>query len=68
MSESKKLLKVTQIRSGIGRPIKQKRILVSLGLNKIRRERIFEDCPQIRGAIFKVKHLVQVEEIEAHHD
>ena len=38
-----------------------KKILISLGLNKINRERILEDTPSIKGMINKVKHLVKVE-------
>ncbi len=54
-------IKVKQIRSPIGRKSIQKKILISLGLNKINRERILEDTPSIKGMINKVKHLVEVE-------
>ena len=54
-------IKVKQIRSPIGRKSIQKKILISLGLNKINRERILEDTPSIKGMINKVKHLVKVE-------
>ncbi len=53
-------IKVKQIASTIDRPKAQKRIIESLGLGKISRIREHNDTPQIRGMIFKVKHLVEV--------
>ncbi len=57
-----KTLRVTQIKSPIGRPKDQRATLVGLGLNKIRRSREMEDTPAIRGMIDKVHHLVRVED------
>lgn len=51
---------VEQIRSTIDRPERQKKIIKALGLGKINKKREFTDTPQIRGMIFKVKHLVKV--------
>ena len=64
MGESKKkgTVKVTQIKSPIGRPKDQRATLVGLGLNKINRTRELEDTPAVRGMIAKVSHLVHVEE------
>jgi large subunit ribosomal protein L30 len=56
-------LKITQIRSTIGRIKKQKEIIKALGIRKLYRSVIHKDTPQIRGMIEKVKHLVEVEEI-----
>jgi large subunit ribosomal protein L30 len=56
-------VKVTQIKSGIGRPANQKRTLASLGLKKIRQSRVHELTAPIQGMIAKVSHLVEVEEI-----
>ena len=53
-------IKVKQIASVIDRPEKQKLIIKALGLGKISRVREHNDTPQIRGMIFKVKHLVEV--------
>ena len=53
-------LKVTQIRSAIGRPGWQRQVLIGLGLNKMHRTRELEDTPSIRGMINKVHHLVRV--------
>jgi large subunit ribosomal protein L30 len=53
-------IKIKQIRSTIDRPMKQKLVIKALGLGKINRVKEFNDTPQIRGMIDKVKHLVQV--------
>jgi large subunit ribosomal protein L30 len=54
-------LKVTQIGSPIGRQAYQRATLKGLGLNKLRRSRVLEDTPAVRGMIESVKHLVRVE-------
>lgn len=54
-------LKITQIRSGIGRPDKQRKVLAGLGLRKLHRPVVLQDTPAIRGMIRKVSHLVAVE-------
>ncbi len=56
-------LKVTLKRSLISRPETQRKTVRSLGLRKINSFSILPDVPTIRGQIFKVKHLVAVEEI-----
>ncbi len=56
-------LKITQVRSVIGRPANQRRIMTALGLHKRESSVIHEDVPSIRGMVFKVKHLVAVEEV-----
>ncbi len=56
-------VKVTQIRSMIGRPADQKLTLAALGLGKINRSIEVEINPAINGMIQKVNHLVKVEEI-----
>ncbi|MBO8158057.1 50S ribosomal protein L30 [Thermosyntropha sp.] len=59
-----KQLKITWTKSTIGCPQTQRATIKSLGLKKLNQSVIKEDCPQIRGQINKVKHLVTVEEIE----
>lgn len=59
-----KRLKVTQVRSGIGRPETQKQTLRGLGLKGVNRAKVLEDSLAIRGMIRKVQHLVQVEPVE----
>ncbi len=58
---AEKTLKVTQIRSPIGRTQDQHATLRGLGLYKINRTRELEDTPAVRGMINKVSHLVRVE-------
>jgi large subunit ribosomal protein L30 len=57
-------LKVTQTRSVIGRPRPQRDTIRSLGLKRIGHAVVKEDRPEIRGMIFKVSHLVKVEEVD----
>ena len=57
------MLKVTLKRSLISRPETQRKTVRSLGLRKLNSFSILPDVPTIRGQIFKVKHLVAVEEI-----
>lgn len=57
-------LKVTQIKSGIGRPETQKLTLRGLGLEKMHRSVILQDTNAVRGMIRKVSHLVRVEPAE----
>ncbi len=59
---AKKTVKVTQIGSPIGREGDQEATLRGLGLNKLRRSRVLEDTPAVRGMLRKVHHLVRVEE------
>jgi large subunit ribosomal protein L30 len=56
-------LKITLIRSGIGRPRRHKEVLVGLGLTKLHKTVLREDRPEIRGMLRKIQHLVQVDEI-----
>ena len=60
---AEKTLRITQVRSSIGRPADQGRTLRALGLGKIGRTADQVDNPSIRGMIFKVKHLITVEEL-----
>ena len=56
-------LKITLVKSPIASLPKHKATVAALGLHKIRQTKVFEDTPSIRGMIFKVKHMVKVEEI-----
>jgi len=57
-------LKITQIRSIIDRPVRQKRTIEALGLGRPNYTVVHNDTPQIRGMINKVTHLLKVEEIK----
>lgn len=56
-------LKITLVKSTIGCLQKQIDTVKALGLHKIRQEVVHDDSPTIRGMVFKVRHLVSVEEI-----
>ena len=56
-------LKITLIKSTIGRPEDQKATVQTLGLRKINSSAVQTDTPQIRGMINKVIHLIKVEEM-----
>jgi large subunit ribosomal protein L30 len=56
-------IKITQIRSGIGRPLRQKRTLQALGIKKMQHSVEHEATPQILGMVRKIQHLVKVEEL-----
>lgn len=54
-------IKVTQVRSIIDRPKKQKDTIKALGLRKMNQTVEKEATPQILGMVKKVSHLVKVE-------
>jgi large subunit ribosomal protein L30 len=56
-------IRVTQVRSAINRPKRQKRTIEALGLKKLHQTKEFEANPAILGMVEKVKHLLKVEEI-----
>ncbi len=58
-----KKIQVTQVRSVIDRPERQKRTMVALGLNKMNATVEVEATPQILGMVRKVNHLIKVVEI-----
>lgn len=57
-------LKVTQVKSGIGRPETQRRTLKGLGLHHPNDSVVLADTVAIRGMIRKVSHLVTVAPVE----
>lgn len=63
MPDATKRVRVTQIRSGLGRKPGQTETLVGLGLNKLRAVRVLDDTPAVRGMIRKVAHLLVVEDV-----
>jgi large subunit ribosomal protein L30 len=54
-------VKVTQTKSLIDRPDRQRRIMQALGLGRIGKFNELELTPQIQGMIVKVNHLIKVE-------
>ena len=59
MSET---IKITQVKSEIGSTKKIRATLVGLGLTKMHKSVTRKDTPEIRGMVYKVQHLVRVEE------
>lgn len=63
MSELKatsKEIKIKLIKSGIGFPEKQKKVIQGLGFSKLNQVITRPDTPEIRGMIFKIRHLVEI--------
>ncbi len=56
----KKVIRVRQIKSGIGYEKKQKACLRGLGLRRMHQIVELEDTPSVRGMINKIPHLVQI--------
>ena len=56
-------VRISQVRSTIGRPERQKRTIKALGLGKIDKSVEVEMTPQIAGMVNKVSHLVSVTEL-----
>ena len=63
MADTKKTLRVTLVKSPIGREASQRATLKALGLGKLGSSKEIVDNDCTRGMIFKVKHMVEVEEI-----
>lgn len=61
-TQKAKQLKITLVKSGISFPKDQKATIKALGLGKLNSSVIQNDCPEIRGMVFKIKHLLKVEE------
>ena len=59
----KRRLKITQIRSGVGRPETHRRTLAALGLRH-QRSVVHDESEAIQGMLVQVRHLVKVEELE----
>ena len=60
--KNEKTIKVTLIKSTTGFNKNQEKIVRALGFTKLGQTRVLPDNDSIRGSIFKVKHLLQVEE------
>jgi large subunit ribosomal protein L30 len=57
-------IKITQKKSAIKKPVRQKKTLEALGIRKLHQTIEVEATPQIRGMVAKVAHLVVVEEVK----
>jgi large subunit ribosomal protein L30 len=57
-------IKVTQVKSVIDRPKRQKDTMLALGIRKMHQSVVHEATPQILGMVHKINHLVKVEEVQ----
>lgn len=57
------MLRIKWVKSAIGSPQDQKDTLRALGLHKLQSVVEKEDNASVRGMVYKVRHLVQVEEL-----
>jgi large subunit ribosomal protein L30 len=64
MATSKGKLRITWVKSAIGYKKNQKRTIAALGLRKLGQTIEHEDTPQVRGMVFAVRHLVEMEEVK----
>ncbi len=58
-------LRITWVKSAIGYRRDQRATIRALGLRRLHQSVVQDDNAVIRGMVFKVRHLVQVEEVEA---
>lgn len=56
-------VKITQVKSLIGRPERQKKTVKALGISRVGLSATHEATPQILGMIAKVAHVLKVEEV-----
>jgi len=56
-------LRITQVKSAGGHKYDQRLTVLALGIRRLQHTVEHDDTPQIRGMVFKVRHLVKVEEI-----
>jgi large subunit ribosomal protein L30 len=58
-------LRIKYVKSSIGYNVRQKRTIRALGLRRLGDEVEQDDSPAVRGMVNKVRHLVQVQEVES---
>jgi len=56
-------IKVTLIRSQIGKPEKHRKTIAALGFRKLHQTKIYKRNPPLMGMINQVNHLLKVEEM-----
>ncbi len=62
--QTEKKIRVTLVKSPIGNPHSQKLTVKALGFQHLNESIVHPDNPSIRGMIYKVRHLVRVEEVQ----
>ena len=58
------MVRIKYVRSAIGRPMKQKRVIKALGFSHLQQSRVVEWSPSIKGMVNKVQHLLKIESVE----
>ncbi len=58
-----KILRITYVKSAIGYSVRHKATIRALGLHRMHESVEHADSPTLRGMIYKVNHLVKVEEL-----
>jgi large subunit ribosomal protein L30 len=61
---TEKKLRITLVKSPIGNPNRQKLTVRALGFSHLNETVTHPDNPSVRGMIYKVRHLVRVEEVQ----
>jgi large subunit ribosomal protein L30 len=61
---NEKSIKITLVRSAIGLEKSQGETARALGLRKLHQSVVKPDIPSVRGMVWKIRHLVEVEEVE----
>lgn len=62
--KKEKYLKIKLVRSLIGHPRNHRLVAYGLGLKKLNSQVVRKDCPEIRGMVRKISHLLEVEETD----
>ena len=62
-AQPKKMIRITLVKSPIGFSVRHKATVRALGLRRMHQTVEHEDTPSVRGMIYKVAHLVEVEEV-----
>jgi large subunit ribosomal protein L30 len=55
-------IRIRQVKSASGHKQDQVRTVRALGIRRLQQTVEHDDTPQIRGMIFKIRHLVEVED------
>lgn len=61
--ESQKVVRITLVKSAIGYSVRHKATIRALGLHRMHQTVEHVDSPSLRGMIYQVNHLVEVEEV-----
>jgi large subunit ribosomal protein L30 len=56
-------IKITQLKTGIGRPKTQRKVMLALGLSGVGKQVVHDPSSSILGMVAKVDHLILVEKV-----